>query len=123
MENRLDLANRIEELGQTTIEAIEHASALLNEDVADALTTLPIMTEVLEAYNAIGEVLPLMSEEDKTYSRGGDMTSVDRAFAVLVKAYEQKDLEGVRDTLRDDVLPLYRHWFDNMQDSLPHIQH
>ncbi|MCL1852047.1 MAG: hypothetical protein FWF88_03320 [Peptococcaceae bacterium] len=123
MENRLDLANRIEELGQTTIEAIEHAAALLDEEDADALVTLPIMSEVLEAYNAIGEALPLMMKESESFSRGGDMVSVDQAFAVLVKAYEQKDLEGVRAAIKDDVLPLYRHWFDSVQVSLPQLLH
>ncbi|MCL1917093.1 MAG: hypothetical protein FWG14_02070 [Peptococcaceae bacterium] len=126
MENKINLVSQIEELGHTTIEAIEHAAVLAEREDGDALATLPIMTEVLEAFYAIGEALPmtLSDEEEDEQSQEPDsaFSSVDEAFATLVEAYEYKDVSSVRNTLKDEVLPLYKYWFNTVKGSLPHME-
>jgi hypothetical protein len=129
MDNRDDLMSRIEELGQTTIEAIEHAALLAEREDGDALATLSIMTEVLEAFYAIGEALPMTLPEVPVEHEGNfswrqehpnRMNSVNGAFAMLVDAYKRQDADGVRSTIKNEVLPLYKHWFYTVKGSLPY---
>jgi hypothetical protein len=136
MENKFNLVSQIEELGHTTIEALEHAALLAEREDGDALVTLPILTEVLEAFYAIGEALPMTRpDEAEPAARGEEprgeesrdepnsvFSSVDEAFAALVEAYEQKDAGSVRSTLKEEVLPLYKYWFDTVKGSLPYME-
>ena len=128
MDNKPDLVSQIEELGYTTIEAIEHAALLAEREDGDALATLPVMTEVLEAFYAIGEALPMTLSEGEEQGEGlwresnSVFSSVDEAFVALVEAYEQKDITSVRKSLKDEVLPLYKYWFDTVKASLPYME-
>lgn len=105
----IDIANQISQLAESGLEALEHVH--MQNSHRSSRQAMALFTDVIQAFVQIEQTLLnsglINNNEQKLFVV---TKSLRDGFDLMVKAYEHNDLETLRETMEQVLLPRYKQW-------------
>lgn len=113
-----DIILRTLDLGENILDGLEHTLNLVKQ--GEYQETVTLIADILEGFSTMERSIVVVWTEESA-DLTGLTDKLRSSFDLLVNAYEESDAIKVPDTLRDEVLPSYKKWFEFVKNNLASI--
>lgn len=123
MSKHIEMIQKILNLSETGMEALNHIKSQLHQNQFE--DTFSLMSDVVHAFSAIEESLNAINSEEVNLEEALlKSDKLKQSLEITVTAFENHNSEKVKEILQFNLMPAYQHWRNELETVLrPHILH